>query len=300
MASALKQLTNNKNKLKKLGRIPSVILILIFINFAGLTLKYFELTDYIIFIGFRFHLGLAVPFLIYFLFAKETHIKEYFISPELKNLRVILLVGLAPIIIEAFLLLLSIAEIGDPLYFYEFGLTSIIDFPIYFIWNLPQLLLFVLFLLNIIDNRKSIWPASIIFFLMFIYQGINLEESIVINYPALIFLFSSALLILGTLAYFDNIIEITAALFFILWGAILINGSTSQLLINIFFAKNYSKWEGFLQWPDMPAWIILSSHIFICSILFLIFRKKRSDSATFDNNVKNEYNKATDVPTNDI
>ncbi|HEX2983626.1 MAG TPA: hypothetical protein VHO28_08800 [Ignavibacteriales bacterium] len=285
--------------MKKLGRIPAVILAVIIVNTAGLTLKYFGLTDYVILLGFRFHLGLAIPLLIYYLFAKETYIKKYFTGPELKNLWSILFIGLVPILMEVVLLLLSIAKIGDPLYFYEFGLTSIVDFPVYFIWNLPQLLLLTLFILNALEDKKNYSLAAVIFFALFLYQGVTFSKEITVNYQALVFLFSTAFLIWAGLAYFSSILEITSALFFIIWGAILINGSSSQVLINIFFAKNYSSWEGFLLWTGIPVWAILSAHIFICAALFLILRKKPQAGIQIDNNIKNEYNNSIDITAKD-
>ena len=157
--------------------------ILLLINAIGFLLRYFQLEDYIIIAGFRFQVSLVLPF--FFIFRKKHFnlLKEYFIKPVYKKYSVIFIWILIPILsLVPSLLVLKKITISDPYRFYELGLSSIADFPIYLIWNFPQLLLFVIFLFLSVEGRKfKFLVTTFITITLFLYQFIPIHDKILFN-----------------------------------------------------------------------------------------------------------------------
>jgi hypothetical protein len=67
---------NKENQLNI--KIWKLILALIIVNAAGLCLRFFNLSTYIIIIGFRFHLSFILPFIIVFRSDFLPYIKKKF------------------------------------------------------------------------------------------------------------------------------------------------------------------------------------------------------------------------------
>ena len=69
-------------------------------------------------------------------------------------------------------------EIGDPEYFYEFGISSIADYPIYLIWNFPQIILLYFFLVKVsfLSKFRFITVAVVIFFL-FAFEFVSINKT---------------------------------------------------------------------------------------------------------------------------
>ena len=121
-------------------KIVTIILLVIIVNALGLSLKYYKLDAYIIFIGFRFYLSLALPFILIYRNSYLGKIKQIVLHPEYnKTFQPLLWILLPLVLILASLFFTKQVAVGDPDYFYEFGLSSIFDYPIYIIWNMPQL-----------------------------------------------------------------------------------------------------------------------------------------------------------------
>lgn len=224
-----------------------VLLAVILVNAAGITLRYFDLTTYFIFLGFRFHLSSVFPFL--FLMNEEALHIFYgsFTNPQFRKKFLPLLWIIASLaILLSFLFLLNKIKPGDPDYFYEFGLSSVFDFPLYLIWNFPQLcLLFYTLLIFSSLYRFSYINVFIGLILLFGYELIPLDSSIVpVNILPLVFL---ALIASFFVTRLQNIYWFAIVVFSSLWSVILLFGSKSELIINIFFAKEYSSWEGFFN-----------------------------------------------------
>ena len=260
-----------------LFRIISAILLT---NAAGITLKYFGLDTYFVFLGFRFHLSAVLPFLL-LPFGKNFHTSFEAIKKPLFKLKFLpilwLIISLA--VLLATLRLLNKIELGDPDYFSEFGLSSIFDFPLYLIWNFPQLCFLFMTLLFISRLSKlHFLNAFIGCILLFAYEFIpfNLEISI----PEII----TFILISITACFFvtrlQNIYWFAIVIFSSVWSIVLLFGSSSAAIINIFFAREYNSWEGFFKSSKtLNIYIIPSffSILFVIVFLYAILKRKSGD-----------------------
>ena len=128
-------------------KIWRLILAILLVNASGLYLKYFNLSTYIILFGFRFHMSFVLPLIIVFNSNFLPYIKRSFLKPEWRKAPFYLFLILLPLLIETGgLYIIHKIDIGDPEYFYEFGISSIADYPVYLIWNFPQMILLYFFL----------------------------------------------------------------------------------------------------------------------------------------------------------
>ncbi len=264
--------------------ILSIILAVIFVNAAGLLLKYFELDEYIILAGFRFHLSLVIPFIFV---ARKKHfafLKELFSKPSYKRYLPIFIWVLIPAIITIpTLLILNKAVIADPYRFYELGLSSIVDYPIYLFWNIPQLFLFTAFLFITIEGRKSkLLFSTALTILIFAYEFIPLQNKIDINigyifnnYVPLILI---AIMIGIIFKYFSNIYVICITIFSTLWIYFLCFGSNSKSIVNLLFAANYDSWDGFFIPVKLFDPFLFPGYLILLIILVLITRGIKNKS----------------------
>ena len=239
-------------------------------NAAGILLRIFNLDTFIILAGFRFHISLLLPFIIVFRKRHFVTLKEAFAHPKYNKTFPQLVWIFLPLIISLLLLYLSgRLEINDPDYFYEFGLSSIVDFPIYLIWNLPQLLLLASFLIIAAGSRdEDFWKPSIIFVLLFAFEFIPAGKSKIAFLNLLVLLFagvSAGLLI----KYFQNIYWFAIIFFTLFWECLLAFGSASRIMINLLFAARYQAWDGFFIVAEKFSPYILAFHIFIATLLIL-------------------------------
>ncbi len=255
-----------------------IILSILLVNAAGITLRYFGLDTYFIFLGFRFHISCLLPFLI---LMDGEHLK--LLSDALRKPRFrkkfmpILMVIFSLAVTIAALFLLKKIKPGDPDYFYEFGLSSIFDFPLYLVWNFPQLcFLFVTLLLFSRINKLAYINVFFGLILLFGYELIPFNSAF---HPA----DAAAILLLLLAASFfvtrlQNIYWFAVIIFSSLWGIILLFGSSSGTLINIFFAKEYSNWDGFFSVSkEISAYVVPSFFlVLLVSIIFYALNVKKT------------------------
>ncbi len=264
---------------KKIG-FSTIVIAIILVNAIGLLLRYFNLDRYIIFFGFRFYLSLILPFIIIFRYSILPKLKEILAYPKYnKTFQPLGWIFLPLIIVLMVLYVTKRIDVGDPDYFYEFGLSSIFDYPIYILWNLPQLLLFGSFLILIQPTLKFQFSLTLLIILfLFAFEFIPLNKMKVNYFDLSSFLFlavSFSLLI----KYFQNVYWISIILFTILWSNLLSFGSSSQTMIHILFAAQYQSWEGFfevskdLQMYLLPAQLALTMIVISLSVLI---RKRKN------------------------
>lgn len=243
------------------------------LNFA---LRFFNLPNYFFFIGFRLYgIILLAGIFLYFLGGKELWMQSILSFSVKKFCRYIFFVFIPPLIIIGSLFILNKIELGDPDYFYELGLSSIVDFPIYFIWNLPQF--FILFtLMQTVESsfRLKILPNFIL--LMFFFSPELL------TFPKISFNVFSIIsfdLVLLTLTLFihkkKNPLTFSFYIFTTVWMALLLFGTTSEPLLQTFLAKTYTTWDGFFEINKKFALYILPSY-FLLSLIPVLFLKKES------------------------
>jgi hypothetical protein len=223
-----------------------MIAALIISNSAGYLLKSNGFARYAIFMGFRFHISIIVPFLTLLPFIKELSFSSVFTKVPNKKYYMLLIWVLFPLAISVIApLLFGLIELNDPDYFYEFGLSSIIDYPVYLFWNLPQLFALGIFLLAGIKTlRLNAFVIAIFIATLFIYEFIPAAGT-AFDFVTAACLIVVAVSVSFVLVRLKNIYLFSAALFSALWSGALVLGSNSKMLINLIFARQYSAWDGF-------------------------------------------------------
>jgi hypothetical protein len=228
--------------------LSSIIMALLIINAVGFILRYFELDTYFILFGFRFQLSLFLPLIIIFRGTQKKLVKNIFAKPGYKKSFFFVCLILIPVLIEIVsLFIFKKIKIENPDYFYEFGLSSIIDYPIYLIWNSPQLIFFILFLIicSSVFKFKAIGISILILFL-FAYQLTPLKKESPDYFQLASFI--SISFVAGILIKrFQNIYWLVVFFFSIFWINTLLFGSNSKMVINLLFASQYNSWEGFFS-----------------------------------------------------
>lgn len=264
-------------------KINYVLLIagILAVNAGGFALNYYDFDTYLIFAGFRFHISAIVPLL--FILKKEhlLIIKNGFVNPEYKkNLLPLFLIILSLILAAAAFYFIAEAKLTEPKYFYEFGLSSIIDFPIYLIWNFPQLSLLFFFLLMIYTSAKNVFLIYGTLILIFAFEFIPYEGSEINYFPAAALAIGSAVPVL-IIHKFRNIYWFAVAIFTMLWVYFLSFGSDSELIVNLLFANQYKSWEGFFTLKKEYADIYLPAYLILFAVVFLsasFFSKKNKST----------------------
>jgi hypothetical protein len=248
-----------------------LLLALFLVNAIGFALKYFELDTFIILLGFRFHLGAVIPLLV---LIKKEHIplmKDSFLHPSFKHVsRVILTFLSTTLLFLSVLFLTNKFEIGDPEYFYEFGLSSIVDYPIYLIWNSIQLIFLFLFFIIIHKSFKnSFFIILVSAILIFAYEFIPLKKMI-FNYESIAAFVLLCLILTITIKFLNNVYLFVLLLFSTIWFSLLTFGTSSVTLVNLFFAANYDSWEGFLAVDKIISDFIIPINFFLILVSLLI------------------------------
>lgn len=225
-----------------------IILIILITNILGYTLRYFGLETYFVLLGFRFHLSSLLPLLILIKKENRQKVKIHFKKFELGKIsKTLIWILLAAAVIIIVLFITTNAEFVEPEYFYEFGLSSIVDYPIYLIWNLPQIIFLYIFLSFIKQNFERKFAAiTLVLFTLFLFELIPAPKHNLIPFNLITYLIIVISLSISFLR-FDNIYRFGIYLFSIFWIAVLIFGSSSKELIHLFFATQYSGWDGFIE-----------------------------------------------------
>ena len=265
------------------GNLPDIkiwklILAIIIVNVLGLYLSYSHLNTYIIFLGFRFHLSFVLPFIIVYNSNFLPYIKRSFLKPEWRKVSFYLFLILLPLLIEAGgLYILQKLDLGDPEYFYEFGISSIADYPIYLIWNFPQMILLFFFLVSVSfkSRFRFITVTGVIFFLFAFELAFN--DKIIVLFWKIGVLTSCSLIISILINYYRNIYWFGICLFTLLWLVILAFGSSSKTMINLLFASQYNNWDGFFEvgknYIPIALPVYFGIALLISCIAYLFFRK---------------------------
>ncbi len=262
----------NKNK-----RLLQIFLAVVLVNAAGLALRLIKLDSYIILAGFRFHISLVLPFLLFLKSLNPPNLKQALLHPPYnKTFQPLGWIFFPLILLFIILYILKKIEIGDPEYFYEFGLSSIVDYPVYLIWNLPQLLMFACFIIVVQPSLKLQSPVTaLIIFLLFAFEFIPLGKA-KIDYLDLISLLFASLSIGLLVRYFQNIYWLAIIIFTIFWVNLLAFGSDSPLMIHILFAARYESWEGFFDIPKNLHSYLLPFQLLATAIIIYFSSLKRS------------------------
>ncbi|QQS37275.1 MAG: hypothetical protein IPM56_04785 [Ignavibacteriales bacterium] len=253
----------------RLNYLPFILSIFI-VNTAGFLLHYFELQAYIIILGFRFHPGLFLPFLFCFYSEFQSGLKKYFIPAKEKNLAGVLVIVLIPFIaVIAVSYLFLKLKIDDPEYFYEFGLSSIADFPVYWFWNLPQLAAFYIVINHYAGNKKVFLKAFLFIVSLFLFELIPIKLT-GFSYMKIGSLLIYMILVSLVITRIRNMYWAALIIFAIPWINFLAFGSQSETIINILFARQYENWEGFFSLQKQYKDYLFPAHVLLTIIVLLI------------------------------
>jgi hypothetical protein len=238
-----------------------------------------DLSTFVIIIGFRFHLALILPFFFIVTGLKAVEFKNAFKDPPYKrNYPFLLSLFITTGIIFLVFYILQFITPGDPEYFYELGLSSLVDLPVYFIWNSINLILFFFFLTFAADRiGHNIILIALLIASLFIYEFIPLggEETDIIGIINVVF---TSVLIAILITRFRNIYWFTLFIYLLLWIFILLFGSSYPPLIRMIYASQYSSWEGFFIIETLfRSYSYLLYVFFITLTLFFLSFKKKTD-----------------------
>ena len=255
-------------------KIKIIFISILIVNALGYILRVNNLDTYLILAGFRFHLSFVIPFLFVFRLSNLPKLKQILMSPSYnKTFPPLIWIFLPVIIILGGLFLLKKIDVGDPEYFYEFGLSSIFDLPLYLMWNLPQLLMLTSFLILTNFERNKIFSVFLCVFFLFAFEFIPLGKE-KFNYMAIAILFFSALSAGLIIANSQNVYWFSIFFFMMFWLNILSFGTDSQTMIHILFASQYKNWEGFFNVAKGFRNYLLAVQSFIAVLILLLSNKK--------------------------
>lgn len=243
------------------------------VNFA---LRFFNLPNYFFLVGFRFYGIIFLAGLFLFFHQGSEVFKRTLLTISFKKLlRIFFYTLIPPVTILTTLFLLKKIELGDPDYFYELGLSSIVDFPIYFIWNFPQFfILFTLLKTIELSFKLKIIPNFLFLLLLFLPEFISFPKFSF----SIVSCISSALLLLAVSLFVNkknNPLSFTLYFFITVWMALLMFGSQSETLLQLFLAKTYTMWDGFFE-TNKKFVLFIPPVYFSLSLLPTIFIRKES------------------------
>ncbi len=250
----------------RINYLPLIISVIV-VNAAGFLLRFYDLNSYVIFLGFRFHISLILPFFICIFLSTTFDFKNIFDTKKIKGWWIFLYTILALFVILLAGYLLFKLDLGDPEYFYEFGLSSIIDFPVYLFWNFPQLAALYIVLRHFSDEKMVFVKSFILLLLLFSFEFIPIKEKSfdLISIISFVFIILNAALIL---VKYKSVYLFVLILFSALWLNLLAFGSDSETLVNLLFARQYNGWEGFFTIDKKVVQYVLPVQ-FLITLFFL-------------------------------
>ena len=233
--------------------------------------RLFAVSPFIIIIGFRFH----VCFVVSGLFFINTAIENVFRVETVKWGRLTGLIFMYLVFSAApFALIpakLATFHQGDN--FYELGVSSVFDFPIYFLWNLPQFIMFY-FSLKAIQALKP--SAFFIPVFLLIITSTHFAPPVT---PFPVWTIGQVLgliLIILLLIYKSaNWLEFCVLLFFIIWSTLLIFGTENEMLVKLFLGKNYTAWDGFISSKIFSVEMLRSAYLGMLLVITAFVRRPK-------------------------
>jgi hypothetical protein len=260
---------------KKISFWSFILITIIISQGICFLLKVLGYNSYFFLLGFRFHLSIVIPFVFLLWRTGFFHIKNTLLTVEYKKIVPVLLIMIVPLLfITGSLFVFEKVKIIEPEYFYELGLSSIFDFPVYFIWNLPQILFLYSFLLLLKEKNRYFLLSTFFLLSLFFFEFIPLgkdkfEIFDIIDYIVTLFFV--------TVLFYrvENFYSFALILFFTLWCSLLLYGSSSEQLVQLLLARNYDKWEGFFKIDKLLLQYIFMTEVFVTTILLFFVTPKK-------------------------
>jgi hypothetical protein len=266
------------------------VILIIFVNVCGFLLKLYGFDRHIVLLGFRFHISLLIPLFLLFRGSAFEKVKNSLsVFSIRKFFTVFLFAVLPPLLIVGGLYLINGIELSDPDYFYELGLSSIVDYPVYLIWNAPQLIILGLFLKVITSGKKYKFPLILPAVIsLFAFELIPAGKENFRLISVLDFAMASVLFSLF-FSRINNVYYMALYTFTVLWSHVLLFGTGVKALVNLLLAKNYDTWEGFftvtIKSISMYTFLLQAgiSLILLLFMLVLFYKKDKFQAAETNN-----------------
>jgi hypothetical protein len=222
------------------------VILIIIINLCGILLKFYGLDRHLILLGFRFHISLLIPCVLLFQKNALTLMKKCLSEFSVRKFISVFLIAILPaLILLGGLFLINGTELADPEYFYELGLSSIVDYPVYLIWNAPQIIILGFSLDLLTTGKRYKFPLALLLIAaLFSFELVPAGKD-AFSIHAILDFTIGAVLFSVFFSGINNVYYLAVYIFTVLWSHALLFGRSSKALVNMILAKNYNSWEGF-------------------------------------------------------
>ncbi|MGB9663316.1 MAG: hypothetical protein ACPL25_00140 [Ignavibacteria bacterium] len=179
----------------------------------------------------------------------------------------------------------SYFKFRKPDFLVEFGISSLTDIPIYYLWNLPLLLSIMIVLTLLVGDFKfiKVLGISILLSLSFIFvlPVFSFQKFELRFFSFLPLVFAITFYNLTILKTFQSFWISVFSLLVSIYSFVLIFGSSNTVVIKTFFARMYSDWSGLFLFKNFDNYLInlfYAGWMILFAFLFFIFDKKKTDN----------------------
>jgi uncharacterized membrane protein (UPF0136 family) len=270
--------------MKKINPYLLFFIILLTSAGGGIGLKYAGIDTNVILLGFRFNLPLIFALSLILIPEGINFLKEFAVYFEYKKYyRLLLIIVLIFGAGSAAILYSAKGKYSEPEYFYELGLSSLVDFPVYLTWNMPILLSIfgVLFYfrkklkVNLIFGFIFIAALLITEYYPFEVKKLFMDREIV-TVAFLIFVLASFYRVKNSLLF-------AIFVFAAIWLNILLFGSSSETVVKLILAKNFDKWEGFIKLgKEISSYVQPAAFLLLSGAVLLTGADKKEEQIRAD------------------
>lgn len=236
----------------------------------GFRLNLFMVINFLLIYFNREKLSLIIPFLKY-----PGKVRDYFTT----FLFPVMSVGITLLIINQ----IGVLKYKKPDFLIEFGLTSLIDIPIYYFWNLPFLISSIALIILLIERfsflRVTIF--SILTSMAFIFSDGErfLNKFVLVELYFWLLIFALIFYNMSVLKIYKSIWISVFSIIISIYSYVLVFGSKNSFVIRTFFARTYSEWDGIFTIKKINSEIIdlvFAGSIILFALFFFIFDREKS------------------------
>lgn len=170
-------------------------------------------------------------------------------------------------------------EFTEPDFMYELALTSLVDFPVYVIWNALFLLTPFLYIRSASGTKKSgLFFVSLLFPLLFalqIYQ-FPVTKAAAEDYISLLLIITGFIFLINTAG---SILSYLLTSYFLLWVNLIAFGTESKFLLNTILASRYQSWEGLFSGGEIFM-LSLQGGLSVVSLIIIFLMRMRTDKSS--------------------
>lgn len=261
------------------NRIIITTSFVLFTNLIIIFSFHFEFIPQVYFLGFRLNLFLLLNLILIFLYYKKISIELLLPFKTFGKIKYWFAALSIPILMSGIVIcsayIFGEVKIPKLKYFYEFGMTSLLDFPMYFVWTLPFIFSMIYIWFIVLDTQSYFSKVINSIFISLSFSGFylyNYDKVEIGDYVIYSLLTSSVVLFNYSFYKWSRSLWATSfSIFMTIFSFVLIFGSSNEFLIKTFFARNYDKWEGFFDFNLIKNILPESGLIPLLIILNIIF-----------------------------